>query len=243
MEVCANSVSSALAAEAGGAIRVELCDNLPEGGTTPSYAQIKLAKKVLTIDLYPIIRPRAGDFLYSDLEFELMKEDIAVCRALNCNGVVLGILTAEGTVDMVRCQELIELARPMGVTFHRAFDMCKDLNQALEDIIALGCERILTSGAEASAMRGASAIRMLVEKAAGRISIMAGAGISITNIGSLIRETGVAEFHASARNRVESKMQFRNPRLNMGTEGDEFGYSLTSTEIVKKLIELANQSS
>ena len=102
MEVCANSVSSALAAEAGGAIRVELCDNLPEGGTTPSYAQIKLAKKVLTIDLYPIIRPRAGDFLYSDLEFELMKEDIAVCRALNCNGVVLGILTAEGTVDMVR---------------------------------------------------------------------------------------------------------------------------------------------
>ncbi|WP_316814842.1 copper homeostasis protein CutC [Pedobacter nyackensis] len=242
MEVCANSLSSALAAQEGGAIRVELCDNLPEGGTTPSYAQIALAKQMLTIKVYPIIRPRGGDFLYSDLEFELMKTDIKTCKSLNCDGVVIGILNADGSVDLNRCAELIALAAPMPVTFHRAFDMSNDLEKALEDIISLGCERILTSGGESSAMKGAATIAKLIKQANGRIIIMPGAGVSTNNIADLIQATGATEFHASAKAPVKSNMLFRNPRLTMGTIADEFSYDLTSSESVKKLIELANAS-
>lgn len=242
MEVCANSVASALAAEAGGAIRVELCDNLPEGGTTPSYAQIALAKKLLTIKVYPIIRPRGGDFLYSDLEFDLMKADILTCKSLNCDGVVIGILKADGSIDTERCAELIALAAPMPVTFHRAFDMCNDLQQGLEDIIALGCERVLTSGGEASAIKGAQTIAALIHQAKGRIIVMPGAGVSSNNIIQLIQTTGAVEFHASAKGPVKSQMQFRNTRLNMGTVADEFSYELTDRETVQCLIELANQA-
>ncbi|MES2457765.1 MAG: copper homeostasis protein CutC [Bacteroidota bacterium] len=240
MEVCANSLASALAAQEGGALRVELCDNLPEGGTTPSYAQIKLAKKLLKIQLYPIIRPRGGDFLYSDLEFELMKEDISVCRSLGCDGVVIGILHADGSVDRERCAELIKLAGSMGVTFHRAFDMSRDLFQALEDVIELGCERILTSGGAASSLEGTDVLARLIEQAAGRISIMPGAGINTGNIVELIKQTGAKEFHASARKPVLSGMTFRNSRLNMGAVADEFSYDLTDTHTVKTLIDLAN---
>jgi len=241
MEVCANSVRSALAAQEGGAIRVELCDNLPEGGTTPSYAQIALAKKILSIKVYPIIRPRGGDFLYSDLEFNLMKEDIKICKSLNCDGVVIGILMADGSVDKERCAELIQAAKPMPVTFHRAFDMSNDLEKALEDIIELGCERILTSGGEASALKGADVLAKLVKQAKGRIIIMPGAGVSASNISYIIKVTGAKEFHASARHAVKSEMQFRNPRLSMGSTADEFSYDLTNSEIVKNLIELANK--
>ena len=170
MEVCANSVRSALAAQRGGAIRVELCDNLLEGGTTPSYAQIKVAKELLSIQVYPIIRPRGGDFLYDDLEFSLMKADITLCRSLKCDGVVFGILKADGSVDMERCAELIELAKPMKATFRRAFDMSHHLEIALENIIELGFERILTSGGVASALKGASVISKLIEQAAGRFT-------------------------------------------------------------------------
>jgi copper homeostasis protein len=240
MEVCANSFASALAAQRGGAIRVELCDNLPEGGTTPSYAQIAMAKKNLSIKVYPIIRPRGGDFLYSDLEFELMKTDIMTCKSLNCDGVVIGILKADGSVDMERCAELIELAAPMPVTFHRAFDMSNDLEKALEAIIGLGCERILTSGGESSALKGALMIAKLIKQAGGRIIIMPGAGVSVANIKELIQLTGATEFHASAKHAVKSKMLFRNPRLTMGTIADEFSYDLTDDETVKSLIDLAN---
>ena len=241
MEVCANSVASALAAQEGGAVRVELCDNLPEGGTTPSYAQISLAKRLLSIKVYPIIRPRGGDFLYSDLEFELMKEDIRTCKSLNCDGVVFGILNADGTIDVERCATLIAIAKPLPVTFHRAFDMTNDLFQALEDIISLGCERILTSGGKSSALEGADVIAQLVANAAGRIAIMPGAGINTANINRLISATGASEFHASARSMVESKMHFRNPALAMGSEGDEFQYSVTDQIIVTELIARANQ--
>lgn len=241
MEVCANSVRSALAAQEGGAIRVELCDNLPEGGTTPSYATIALAKKTLSIKVYPIIRPRGGDFLYSDLEFDLMKEDIKICKSLNCDGVVIGILKADGSVDKERCVELIEAAKPMPVTFHRAFDMSNDLEKALEDIIELGCERILTSGGEASALKGATMLAKLIKQARERIIIMPGAGVSTSNIADIIKLTGAKEFHASAKHAVKSKMQFRNPRLNMGSIADEFSYDLTDSETVKNLIGLANK--
>ena len=242
MEVCANSLRSALAAQEGGAIRVELCDNLPEGGTTPSYAQIALAKKLLDLQVYPIIRPRGGDFLYSDLEFELMKEDIKVCRELRCDGVVISILKSDGSVDKERCGELIALAGDMQVTFHRAFDMSNDLFKALEDVIELGCVRILSSGAESSAFKGAEVLRRLITQANERISIMPGAGINIDNIAEIIRLTGAKEFHASAKGSVASKMRFRNPGLSMGAEADEFSYDLTSSATVQQLIALANSA-
>ncbi|TCD01746.1 copper homeostasis protein CutC [Pedobacter psychroterrae] len=242
MEVCANSLASALAAQEGGAVRVELCDNLPEGGTTPSYAQIALARRLLSIKLYPIIRPRGGDFLYTDLEFELMKEDIRICKALNSDGIVIGILNADGSVDMKRCAELVELARPMQVTFHRAFDMSSDLFIALEDIISLGCERILTSGGEASAITGATVLAKLIEQANERIIIMPGAGITNANIAELIKITGAIEFHASARSSAASKMLFKNQKLSMGTEGNEFSHDTTSPNKVRELIAIANRS-
>ena len=240
MEVCANSLSSALAAQEGGAVRVEFCDNLPEGGTTPSYAQLKLAKELLHILVYPIIRPRGGDFLYSDLEFSIMKEDIKICKSLNCDGVVFGILHADGSIDKTRCAELIELARPMKVTFHRAFDMCNNLEQGLEDLIELGCERVLTSGAAASALAGVGTIKALIKQAKGRISIMPGAGVNTDNIAEIIRITGASEFHASAKHAVKSKMEFRNPNLSMGSSEDEFSYDLTDAQTVKNLIQMAN---
>jgi copper homeostasis protein len=242
MEVCANSVSSAIAAEKGGAIRVELCDNLLDGGTTPSYAQIKLAKELLDIEVYPIIRPRGGDFLYDDLEFAIMREDILMCKNLDCDGVVIGILTADGQVDKDRCAELILLARPMKVTFHRAFDMCADLFTGLEDIITLGCERILTSGGKASALAGAEVINQLVIQARDRIIIMAGAGISTDNISQIIEQTDVREFHGSARKTSSSRMTFKNETINMGGVADEYSYSLTDSAVVKNLIDLANSS-
>lgn len=242
MEVCANSVTSALAAELGGAKRVEFCASLTEGGTTPSYAQIALAKKMLTIAVYPIIRPRGGDFLYSVLEFEVMKADILSCKTLNCEGVVIGILTAEGKVDKERCAELIELAKPMKVTFHRAFDMTDNMEEALEDIIALGAERILTSGGKATALEGAEMLAKLIKQADGRISIMPGAGVNKNNISAIISETGAKEFHASARLLIPSKMLFRNAELNMGADADEYSTSLTDADLVKNLLELANSA-
>lgn len=240
MEVCANSVSSALAAQLGGAKRVELCANLAEGGTTPSYAEIAMARNMLLIELFPIIRPRGGDFLYSDLEFELMKQDIKICKQLNCDGIVTGILTAEGKVDKTRCAELIELAKPMEVAFHRAFDMTVDLQQALEDLIELGVVRILTSGGKASAIDGAQTLAKLTVQAGHRIIIMPGAGINTSNITELISLTGAKEFHASARRQLDSKMIFRNKDLNMGNQTDEYSYSITDTELVRNLLELAN---
>lgn len=240
MEVCANSLRSALAAQEGGAIRVELCDNLAEGGTTPSYAQIAMAKKLLNIQLYPIIRPRGGDFLYTDLEFELMKTDIKICRELACDGVVIGILNPDGSVDKKRCAELIALAGHMNVTFHRAFDLSNNLAEALEDIIELGCVRVLSSGGEPSALKGAGRLQELIKQAKNRIIIMPGAGINLSNIQSLIRQTGAREFHASAGSRIASGMQFRNSDLNMGANADEYSYNLTSSNVVKQLIALAN---
>lgn len=242
MEVCANSVSSAIEAQLGGAIRVELCASLTEGGTTPSYAQIVLAKKMLDIQIYPIIRPRGGDFLYSILEFELMKEDIRLCKSLGCEGIVTGILTKEGKVDKIRCAELVELAKPMKVAFHRAFDMCADLEEALEDIISLGMVRILTSGGKATALEGAATLEKLIGLAGDRITIMPGAGVSIANIAQIISLTGAKVFHASARLPVSSEMWYKNEALSMGADADEYSTTLTDTGLVEKLLELANSA-
>lgn len=217
LEICANSFSSALAAQQGGAQRIELCENLNEGGTTPSYGTIKRVREHLNIKVYVLIRPRAGDFLYTDAEFATMKEDINICKQLGCDGVVIGILDKEGNVDVERTSELVELAAPMGVTFHRAFDFCHDGLKALEDIIKCGCERILTSGMKNTAMEGMSFLKMLVQQAAERIIIMPGSGVNEQNIIELRESTHADEFHTSAKATVKSNMIYHNPAIaNMG---------------------------
>ena len=243
LEVCANSLASALAAQEGGAIRVELCENLSEGGTTPSYGQILMARKLLKIQLYPLIRPREGDFLYSDIEFEVMKADVNYCIEAGCNGVVIGILNIDGSIDKRRCLELVKMAKKkgLGVTFHRAFDMCADLNQALEDIIEIGCERILTSGGKSTAIEGVHVIAHLIEKAAGRISIMPGSGVNESTVADLIHFTKATEIHSSARATVKSKMEFQNDSIIMSsTYIDEFSIQVTAVQKVKDIIRFAN---
>ena len=220
LEIAANSVASALAAQEGGAGRIELCTALELGGLTPSSAQITLAREQLTIPLYVLIRPRAGDFLYSDLECETMLRDIEACVRAGCDGVVLGVLDAGGQVDMPRCRSLISAAGDSGVTFHRAFDLTRDPLSALEDVIALGCERVLTSGAQASAIEGATLIRQLVELSAARIAVMPGAGVSARNIGELLAVTGAREFHASAKCQHPSAMQWQPPLLTDMQDGE-----------------------
>ncbi len=215
LEVCADSIESALTAQQAGAYRIELCDNLVEGGTTPSYGTIRQARELLNIKLYVLIRPRGGDFLYNDLEFEVMKSDIHCCGQIGCDGVVIGILLSDGSIDEVRCKELITIAEQynMGVTFHRAFDRCNDCFKALETIINLGCERILTSGGKNTALEGAETIRQLIEKANGRISIMSGAGITPENISELLQKTNAREFHGTFRSQYPGNMEYRNDAL------------------------------
>lgn len=220
LEIAANSVASALAAQEGGAGRVELCTALELGGLTPSHAQIALARERLRIPLYVLIRPRAGDFLYGELECETMLRDIETCASLGCDGVVLGVLDAEGRVDTARCRPLIAAAGKLGVTFHRAFDLSRDPAQALEDIVTLGCERILTSGMQGSAADGSALIRELVEQAGDRIVVMPGAGITAQNIATLATATGAHEFHASAKHQLPSGMHHRRPLLS-DMEGGE----------------------
>jgi copper homeostasis protein len=220
LEIAANSVASALAAQEGGAGRVELCTALELGGLTPSHAQIALARERLCIPLVVLIRPRAGDFLYGDLECETMQRDIETCVALGCDGVVLGVLDANGEVDMPRCRALIAAAGKLGVTFHRAFDLAHDPLASLDTLVALGCERVLTSGAQASAIEGAGLIRQLVELSAGRIAVMPGAGVDAGNIGKLRELTGAREFHASAKRQHPSAMQWR-PALLKDMQGGE----------------------
>jgi copper homeostasis protein len=245
LEVCANSITSALAAQEGGAIRVELCDNLYAGGTTPSPGQITTARKLLSIKLYVLIRPRGSDFLYTDIEFDTMIADVKYCIEAGCDGIVIGMLNADGTIDKERCTQLVQLAKQagLGVTFHRAFDMCVNLFHALEDIIEIGCERILTSGGRSTAMEGARVITELVKKAKGRISIMAGSGITEINAADLIMITGVNEIHSTLVAPVKSKMQYKHDHIIMGsTYGDEYGYDATSAERVKNLLKKVNEN-
>jgi copper homeostasis protein len=212
LEIAAGSFASALAAQEGGADRVELCGSLSEGGITPSYGVIAATRDHIRIPVYVLIRPRAGDFLYSDAEFDVMQRDIDTCARLGCDGVVIGALTDEGAID-ARCHGLVAAAGKMGVTFHRAFDASADLQRSLEDVVALGCERILTSGGRGTAMQGADLIAGLVRHAAGRIAIMAGSGIRAGNVADIARRTGTREFHGSARGARPSQMRYRNAAL------------------------------
>lgn len=240
IEICANSVASCLEAQKGGAYRVELCAGIPEGGTTPSYGEIAVARELLNIELNIIIRPRGGDFLYSDVEHKTMLHDIEIAKKLGVDGVVIGCLKADGTIDMERNRELIAAAEGMSVTFHRAFDMCKNPFESLEQIIALGCDRLLTSGQQPTAIEGISLLSQLVEKAGDRIIIMPGSGVNEDNIAILADETKAKEFHFSAREPIDSKMEYRNPDLKMGgavVEIDEFVNNVTAADKVKRTID------
>jgi len=240
LEICANSVKSCIEAQKGGAYRVELCAGIPEGGTTPSYGDIVLARELLKIKLNVIIRPRGGDFLYNDLEHKIMLKDIENAGRLGVDGVVIGCLNPEGDIDMKRNKELIDAAGDMSITFHRAFDMCRDPYDALEKIIDLGCDRILTSGQQPKAVEGINLLKELVERAGDRIIIMPGSGVNADNILHLARETGAIEFHLSAREPIESGMLYRNPNLKMGGTSiviNEFEELVTSSEKVRNTIQ------
>ena len=213
LEICAFNLRSALIAQKAGADRIEFCADPAAGGTTPSYANIMAARTHLSIPLYPIIRPRTGDFLYTKEEYEIMLEDILQCRKLGCDGVVVGMLRADGSIDKERCSKIVELAYPMGVTFHRAFDWCSNPFEALEDIIEIGCERILTSGQQPTAAQGASFINDLVRQSENRILIMPGSGVRAANIRELAEKTGAVEFHSSARTQVQGQMEFVQPAM------------------------------
>ena len=239
LEVCAGSLSSAINARKGGAHRIELCDNLIEGGTTPSPGVIIQAVKLLNIPVFVLIRPRPGDFLYSDEEFEAMKEDIRFCKGNGAKGVVLGILKKDGTIDIDRCTILAELARPMQVTFHRAFDRAADPYRALEDIISLGIERIMTSGQAATAVEGSDLLSDLVKKAGNRIIIMPGSGITENNVAGLIKKTGAKEIHGSLRSKIKNGLHYQNEFVQLGDkELEEFVLYETDASRVQHCVDI-----
>lgn len=220
LEVCVDSVESAMAAERGGAQRVELCSNLLEGGITPSAGLIARVRDRIGIDLFAIIRPRGGDFAYTGEEFEVMQEDIRRAQALGVEGVVLGVLDEHGGVDVERTRALVELARPLPVTFHRAIDMTPDPEAALEDVIRTGAARVLTSGGAASAVQGLPRLARMVQAAGERVAVMAGGGLTAETLARVARASGAREFHAGLRSRCASPVAFQKKGIQMGEAGD-----------------------
>ncbi len=241
VEIVVYNIESAMKAQEGGADRIELCENPAEGGTTPSAGTIELVRQNLSIDVYVMIRPRGGDFLYSNYEFHAMKRDISQCQKLSVDGLVFGILNPDGTLDKKRCKELIARARPLKVTCHRAFDMTPDPFKALEDCIEAGFDRILTAGQQAQAIKGATLIGELIKKARGRIVIMPGSGVNEDTVEEIVRISGANEIHFSAAAFRQSAMQYRNPQIaGMGSEeGTEFKLRTVDTQRVRTTRALA----
>jgi copper homeostasis protein len=237
LEICIDSVESAIAAERAGAKRVELCADLLEGGITPTAGMIASVRSHLSIGIFVMIRPRGGDFCYSDLEFDVMQKDIEHAHALGADGIVLGILDHEARIDVARTRQLVRIARPLPVTFHRAIDMAPDLLAALENVIATGASRILTSGGAPNVTSGMNQIAQMVRIAKRRIVIMPGGGVSPENIASLAEATGATEFHSSARKTLPSPVRFRKQGIAMGDIPDrEYDRFTVSEEKVRALI-------
>ena len=238
-EICANSAESCVAAQQGGAQRVELCAAIPEGGTTPSYGEISVARTLIDIRLHVIIRPRGGDFLYTAEEIDIMEEDIRMARQAGADGVVFGCLTPDGELDRKAMERLMKVSEGLSVTFHRAFDYVKDPFRVMEELTGMGVDRILTSGQQPTAFQGADLLRRLVDQAVGRIIIMPGCGVNETNIAELAARTGASEFHFSARENKQSRMLLRNPALSMGgtVTIDEYQRPVTTPERVRNTIQ------
>ena len=238
IEICVNGHESAIQAGAGGAKRVELCAALPEGGTTPSYGEVKLTLESVGIPTNVIIRARSGDFNYSDSEIKTMLYDIEMCANLGVNGVVIGALNRDGTIDCRTIERFVRSAAAMDVTFHRAFDMCLDPMLATQQIIDLGCNTILTSGQQGDALRGVPLIAEMVDRYADKICIMPGCGVTLGNIDEIEHKTKASWFHLSARQPVPSQMLYRNTNVSMGGTVviDEYSKYISSREIVSKIV-------
>ena len=231
LEICCFNLPSALIAQEAGAHRVELCASPDEGGTTPGPGTIRTARERLHIELYPIIRPRGGDFLYTDEEYRIMIRDLEYAKTVGCNGVVIGLLNADGSIDKARSARLVELAYPLGVTFHRAFDWAVNPFEALEDLISIGCERILTSGQRPTAIEGADLIDELVRQADERIIIMPGSGIRASNIAALAAKTAAGEYHSSARTKQRSAMEYINTAMS-----EDSSYVMTNRQEIEGML-------
>jgi len=237
LEVCAFNAQSCVIAERAGAVRAELCENPIEGGTTPSYGTLKTAREKVSIQLFPIIRPRAGNYYYTDEEFEIMRKDILFAKEAGCDGISVGIQLRDGNIDIERFKRLVEWAYPMGVTCNRVFDAAPDPYKALEEIIAIGCERVLTSGQKSAAPHAIEILTQLVKQADERISIMPGAGVRSANIEALIK-TGATEFHTSARKVIPNDVTHQNPEiLDIGTP------VLANEEELLKIVQILNRAS
>ena len=240
LEICVDNVESAMDARDAGADRIELCNNLFEGGITPGYGTIISARNNLNILLNVLIRPRGGDFLYNDTEYDIMRRDIDICGECGVDGIVIGILRSDGSIDVERTAKLIELSHPMSITFHRAFDMCIDPVKGLEDVIASGADILLTSGQRNSAEEGAELIKRIIKQAGKRIKVMPGSGISEANIAMIAKVTGAKEFHLSARKVIDSEMIFRKQGIIMGnTDGyNEFSRKVADPDRIKSIINI-----
>lgn len=234
LEIAVFNIQSALLAEKAGAGRIELCENPYDGGTTPSYGTLKTVREKISIPVFPIIRSRGGDFLYTDEEFAVMQKDVLLCKDLGFEGVVIGMLDKDAAIDKEKTKRLVELAYPLDVTFHRAFDRAKDPLQSLEDVIECGCQRILTSGQVPNAFDGKELIKKLIEQADGRIIIMPGSGVRSSNIQHLAAYTGAKELHSSARKNIASAMEF----TNAGMEENLYNISVDEDEVRKMKEEL-----
>jgi copper homeostasis protein len=240
IEVCVDSLESAMAAERGGARRVELCSSLLEGGVTPSAGLIATARKRLSIGLHITIRPRAGDFCYDAEEIDVMRRDVLMAKQLGVDGVVFGILDVDGNVDIQKTRELVDLARPLQTTYHRAFDMSADLSRSLEQVVETGANRILTSGGAQSALEGAATLHSLVELSNERVIIMAGGGINAQNVQTVLDKTGAREIHAGLRTPIASPMRYRKENVSMGSlAGTEFMRFTVPEEKVAQLVRAA----
>eukprot|EP01136_Pigoraptor_vietnamica_P016279 Opistho-1_new@4765 len=230
LEICVFNTATAIAAEKAGADRIELCENYANGGTTPSYGYLKTVREQISIPVFPMIRPRGGDYFHSADEIDIIRKDILLCKELGFEGVVFGLLNQDGTIDRDNTARLTEAAYPLEVTFHRAFDRCKEPFEALETIIACGCNRILTSGQEPKVMEGLALVKQLVEQANDRIIIMPGSGLNSSNVASIIRTAGVSEVHTSARIRIPSSTQYRNEKMP-----EDFELDFVDAEEIRKI--------
>lgn len=230
LEICVFNTATAIAAAAAGADRIELCENYANGGTTPSYGYLRTTRESVSIPIFPMIRPRGGDYYHRPEEIEIIQKDILLCKELGFEGVVIGLLNIDGTIDKENTARLVEAAYPLDVTFHRAFDRCKDPLEALETIIACGCTRILTSGQQPKAPDGKELIKTLVDQADGRIIIMPGSGINSSNIEMMRSFTGATEFHTSARILKESPSIFMNPAMP-----EDFRQDFTDTAEIQRI--------